>query len=77
MAGKRKTAQGGTKRQEPESKRRWVILNAKTNKPMLGNDEGVSNEDKAHRLSDSYLMETKVMLLHEYLNEPDPDEADE
>jgi hypothetical protein len=70
---KRKTAQSGPKKQEPESKRRWVILNAKTNKPMLGNDEGVSNEEKAHRLSDSYLMETIVVPLWEWRGEPDPD----
>lgn len=70
---KRKTAQGGPKKREPESKRRWVILNAKTNKPMLGNDEGVSNEDKAYRLSDSYLMETIVVPLWEWRGEPDPD----
>jgi hypothetical protein len=75
---KRKTAQGrpATKK-EPESKRRWVVLNAKTNRPILGNDEGVSNEDKAHRLSESYLMETKVMLLHEWAGTQDPDEEDE
>ena len=71
---KRKTAQGGpVAKKEPESKRRWIILNAKTNKPMLGGDEGVSDEAKAYRLSDSYLMETIVVPLWEYRGEPDPD----
>lgn len=73
---RRKTAQGNPKKQEPESKRRWVILNAKTNKPMLGNDEGVSSEEKANRLSDSLMMETVVVPLWEYRGESDPDEVE-
>ena len=74
---RRKTAQSTPKKQEPESKRRWVILNAKTNKPMTGNDEGVSSEEKAHRLSGSLMMETIVVPLWEYRGENDPDEVDE
>ena len=74
---KRKTAQRGPiGKKEPESKRRWLILNAKTNKPMLGCDEGVSLKAKADRLSESYLMATKVVLHHEYHNLPDPDDAE-
>lgn len=71
---KRKTAQRGpAAKKEPESKRRWLIVHAATGKPTIGNDEGVSDEAKAHRLSDSYLMETKVVPLWEYRGEPDPD----
>ena len=71
---KRKTAQRGpATKQQPQSKRRWVVLNARTDKPMMGFDEGVTSEEKAQRLSDSLLMDTKVMLLHEYRGEPDPD----
>jgi hypothetical protein len=71
---KRKTAQRSTtKKAEPESKRRWVILNARTNKIMMGNEEGVSSEEKAYRLSDSLMMETIVVPLWEYRGEPDPD----
>jgi hypothetical protein len=74
---KRKTAQRSTtKKAEPESKRRWVILNARTNKIMMGNEEGVSSEEKAYRLSDSLMMETIVVPLWEYRGEPDPDAAE-
>jgi hypothetical protein len=56
-----------------ESKRRWIVLNANTGKPVIGNDEGISIEAKAHRLSESYLMETIVLPMWEWLGEPDPD----
>lgn len=74
---KRKTASKPAMKQAPVSKRRWVVLNARTNKPMMGFDEGVSSEEKAQRLSDSLLMDTKVMLLHEYRGESDPDAEEE
>lgn len=64
------------KKKDPESKRRWMILNKSTGKPMLGGDEGVSTEAKANRLSDSYMIPTEVCLHHEYYNLPDPDAED-
>jgi len=76
--GKRKTAQRGPATSKaPESKRRWLILNAKAGKPMLGGDEGVTIKDRARRISESYLMETEVVLYHEYHGLPDPDEVSE
>lgn len=77
--GKRKTAQRGpAAKKPPESKRRWIILNAKTRQPLLGQtDEGISDETRAHRLSDGYLVDTIVVPLWEWKGEPDPDEADE
>lgn len=74
--GKRKTAQRGPAvKKEPESKRRWIVVHAATGKPLLGwhTVEGVKSREKAQRLSDSYLTPTRLMLLHEWRGDPDPD----
>lgn len=60
-----------------ESKVRYLILNARTGKPIIGNDHGVSSKEKAERLSDQYLIETVVTTFHEHHNLPNPDEQEE
>ncbi len=75
---KRKTVQRGpVTKKAPESKRRWLIVNAKTGKPILGGDDGVSDEAKAHRLSDGYLIDTEVIRHDIYHGLPDPDQEGE
>lgn len=65
------------KKKEPESKRRWMIINTATGKPIIGSDEGVTSKAKAERLNESYLMDTTVIAHHEYYNLPDPDQEEE
>jgi hypothetical protein len=64
------------KKKEPESKRRWMVINSATGKPIIGSDEGVTSKAKADRLNESYLMTTTVIPHHEYYGFPDPDEEE-
>jgi hypothetical protein len=66
-----------SKKKEPQSKRRWVIVQSATGKPTIGNDQGITSRAKAERLSDSYLMDTTVVAHHVYYNLPDPDQEEE
>jgi len=83
MAGKRKTAQRGgpMKKAEPVSKRRWLIINKETGRPTYGCwnalTHGISREEEAERQAKHLVMDTEVVLAHEYFGKPDPDEADE
>jgi hypothetical protein len=73
IAMERRTA---VSKDNPESKVRYLILNAKTGKPIIGNDSGISIKERAERLSDSYLMETVLTTYHEYHGLPNPDEEE-
>jgi hypothetical protein len=74
----RKTAQKGVaKRAEPESKRRYLIINEETGQPTLGSlssvTSGISLESRARRISDGLAVSSSVVLYHEWLDLPDPD----
>lgn len=83
MAKRKRPAQV-IKKSEPESRRKWLILidnprHARYGKPHIGCDprKGISQQDKAERLSNAYMIKTKVVLQHEYLGLPDPDQEEE
>lgn len=75
---KRKTAQRGiTKKQEPASKRRWLIVDTEKNQPTIGswNSEcqGLSSKELAQKRSDSLVLKTHVVAVHEFFGLSDPD----
>jgi len=79
---KRKIARRGPMmRQEPETKRRWLILNEATGQPTLGcwnaNCDGITSKEKAHKRASSLVISTDVVLAHEFFGRPDPDESEE
>ncbi len=66
------------KQQAPVSKRRWMIIRTEDGKPTLGcPSDGISLEDRARRISESYVIETEVVAHHEYYNLDDPDQEEE
>jgi len=79
VAGKRKTAQRGgpMKKAEPVSKRRWLIINKETGRPTYGCwnalTHGISREEEAERQAKHLVIETEVVLAHEFFGTPDPD----
>jgi len=75
---KRKTAQRATtKKSEPVSKRRWLIINKETGQPTYGCwnalTHGISRREEAERQSKHLVIETEVVLAHVHFNQPDPD----
>ena len=75
---KRKTAQRSTnKKAEPESKRRYLIINKETGQPTYGCwnalTHGISREQEAERQAKHLVIDTEVVLAHEFFGKPDPD----
>lgn len=75
---KRKTAQRGiTKKQEPASKRRWLIIDTEKNEPVIGcwnaDIQGLSSEELAQKRSSNLVLETHVIAHHEFFGLSDPD----
>lgn len=74
---RRKTAQQVPKKIEPESRRRYLVINSETGNPTLGSfnlyRDGITSKEKAERISRSLLIETEVVLAHEFFGHPDPD----
>jgi len=76
---RRKTAQRGpAKKAEPESKRRWLIIDKVTGRPTYGCwnalRHGITTKEKAEQEARHLLLETEVVAAHAFFNWPDPDE---
>lgn len=75
---KRKTAQAvTTKKSDPASNRRYLIINKETGQPTYGCwnalTHGIKRQEEAERQSKHLVIDTEVVLAHEFFGKPDPD----